>query len=124
MKKLAILILTLLLCLSFASCGGSDTIIGRWETESEVSSLGLSLTDNFISTVTRISFLEEGVGTWEIELVQTREILRREFSFTLEGDTLLIIYPDETAQKFSVAFDDGILLLTGQENLALKRIGE
>ena len=106
------------------ACGGKDTIIGRWETESQADALGLNLSGNFISTVTRISFLEAGVGTWEIEMVQTREILRREFSYTLEGDTLMILYPDETAQQFQVDFEDGILLLTGNENLALKRVSE
>ena len=124
MKKTVLFLLVFLFCVCLAACTGNDTIIGRWETESEADSLGLNLTDNFISTITRISFLEEGVGTWEIELVQSREILRREFSFTQEGNTLLITYPDGTAQEFTVAFDDGILLLTGRENLALKRVSE
>lgn len=124
MKKITLLLFVLALCVSLTACGGNDTIIGRWETESQADELGLNISGNFIATVTRISFLEEGVGTWEIEIVQTREILRREFSFTQDGDTLLITYPDATAQKFTVDFDDGILLLTGQENLALRRIGE
>lgn len=122
MKRIVLVICVLLILLT--GCGGKDTIIGRWETESQADALGLNLSGNFISTVTRISFLEEGVGTWEIEMVQTREILRREFSYTLEGDTLMILYPDETAQQFRVDFEDGILLLTGNENLALKRVSE
>lgn len=122
MKRIVLVICVLLMLLT--ACGSADTIIGRWETESQADALGLNLSGNFISTVTRISFLEEGVGTWEIEMVQTREILRREFSYTLEGDTLMILYPDETAQQFRVDFEDGILLLTGNENLALKRVSE
>lgn len=120
MKRIIVIVCVLQMLL--AACGSGDTIIGRWETESQADALGLNLSGNFISTVTRISFLEEGVGTWEIEMVQTREILRREFSYTLEGDTLMILYPDETAQQFNVDFEDGILLLTGNENLALKRV--
>lgn len=122
MKRIIVIVCVLLMLLT--ACVSGDTIIGRWETESKADAMGLNLSGNFISTVTRISFLEEGVGTWEIEMVQTREILRREFSYTLEGDILMILYPDETAQQFRVDFEDGILLLTGNENLALKRVSE
>ena len=118
MKRIVLLLLVLIL---LTGCGGKGSIIGNWETES-AEEMGLDISGGFIDTITRLTFLEEGIGAWEIEMVESREILRREFTYILEGDTLTILYPDATAQEFQVDFEKGILLLTGRENLALKPV--
>jgi len=116
-----IVLLLLVLTLLFTGCGAKGSIIGSWETES-AAEMGLDISGGFIDTITRLTFLEEGIGAWEIEMVESREILRREFTYILEGDTLTILYPDATAQEFHVDFEKGVLLLTGRENLALKPV--
>lgn len=121
MKKFAVMLCVLMLLLT--ACAG-QSIVGSWETESDTSDLGLNLSGNFISTITRVTFTDEGIGAWEIEFVESREILRREFSYTLEGDTLTLSYVDGTGQEYYVDFEDGTLLLTGTENLALKPVAD
>ena len=121
MKKIAwifCLITVLLIC---AGCS-NDTIVGQWTTETDAEALGLNGMNNFVQTITHLTIVEEGKGSWEIELVESRQILRREFSYTLEGDQLTMMYPDGTQQRFTVSFDKGILNLTGIENYSLKRI--
>lgn len=117
MKKIVILLCILMLLLT--ACAGRS-IVGSWETEHDTSDLGFNLSGDFISTITRVTFTEKGIGAWEIEFVESREILRREFTYTLDGDTLKLSYVDGTGQEYHVDFEDGILLLTGTENLALK----
>ena len=121
MKKIVVLCCALMLLLT--ACGGRS-IVGSWETESETDDLGLNLSGNFIHTITRVTFAEEGNGAWEIEFVESREILRREFTYTLDGNTLTLSYVDGTGQRYDVDFEGGILLLTGAENLALKPMAE
>ncbi len=119
MKKIAVLCCLLMILLT--ACG-RQSLVGRWETESDTSDLGLNLSGDFIQTITRVIFTEDGIGAWEIEFVESREILRREFTYTLERDVLKLSYVDGTGQEYQVDFEDGILLLTGAENLALKPV--
>ena len=84
--------------------------------------MGLNISGGFVDTVTRLTFVEEGIGAWEIEIVSSREILRREFTYTLEGKDLTITFPDGTMQKFTVSLEKDTLILTGQENYSLIRV--
>ena len=119
MKKLIVCLLAVMLLL--AGCSGRNTIVGKWETES-AADMGLNISDGFIDTITRVIFTEDGQGAWEIELVESRQIIRREFTYTLENNQLKITFPDETIQIFEVDFEKGNLRLTGLENYSLKPI--
>lgn len=123
MKKILSFVLCCALVLVFAGCA-KDSIVGQWTTESDVDALGLNSSSGFVQTITHLTIVEEGKGSWEIELVESRQILRREFTYTLEGDRLVMFYPDGTEQHFTVSFEGGILNLTGMENFSLRRITE
>ena len=69
-----------------------------------------------------LSATEDGKGAWEIELVESRQIIRREFTYTLENNQLEISFPDGSMQKFQVEMKKGNLLLLGAENYSLKPI--
>jgi len=119
MKRIAILLCVLALVLT--ACGSNDTIVGSWKTRS-AAEMGLNVSGGFVDTVTHLTFTEKGIGAWEIEIVASREILRREFTYTLEGKDLTILFPDNTMQKFTVNFEKGNLILTGLENFSLIRV--
>ena len=121
MKKLAIVLCLAALVLLCAGCA-KDSIVGQWTTELDTENIGLSFNSNFVQTITNLTIAEDGRGSWEIELVETRQILRREFTYTLQGDQLRMMYPDGTEQRFTVSFQKGLLNLTGVENYTLKRI--
>ena len=121
MKKIAIVICIAAVMLVCAGCA-KDSIVGQWTTELDTENLGLSFNSNFVQTITNLTIAEDGRGSWEIELVETRQILRREFTYTLQGDQLRMMYPDGTEQRFTVSIQKGLLNLTGVENFTLKRI--
>lgn len=123
MKKFIFVLCLAAVMLLCAGCA-NDTIIGQWTTESEAEDMGISINSNFIQTITHLTIAEDGRGSWEIELVESRQILRREFSYTLEGDQLRMMYPDGTEQRFTVSFSKGMLNLTGIENYSLRRINK
>ena len=123
MKRLTIALCLAALVLLCAGCA-KDSIVGQWTTELDTENLGLSVNSNFVQTITHLTIAEDGRGSWEIELVETRQILRREFSYTLQGDQLRMLYPDGTEQRFTVSFEKGFLNLTGLENFSLKRINK
>ena len=77
-----------------------------------------------ITNQIRDLFLEEGIGSWEIEFVDSKQILRREFTYTLEEDALRLVYVDGTEQRFTVSFQEGNLNLTGVDNYTLRRVSE
>lgn len=95
--------------------------MGAWETI-QAEDLGLNLTAGFVEMETHLILTEEGEGAWEIEFVESRQILRREFTYIQQGKTLTILYPDNTREVYKVSFKDGILHLEGQDNFILKRI--
>ena len=123
MKKFSIALCLALVVLFCVGCT-NDTIVGQWTTEYETDHLGISINSNFIQTITHLTISEDGRGSWEIEIVASRQILRREFTYTLEGDQLRMLYPDGTEQRFTVSFEKGFLNLTGLENFSLKRINK
>ena len=121
MKRLTVLLLVSILLLT--GCAGPISITGSWKTLS-AEEMGLSVSGGFVDTVTTLTFTDQGIGAWEIEIVSSREILRREFTYTLEGTELTILFPDNTMQKFDVARNQDTLILTGQENFSLKRVNK
>lgn len=121
MKRLIALLLVLAWLLT--ACGSQESVVGSWEAV-QAQDMGLDLSDGFVEMVTRLILTEEGEGAWEIEFVESRQILRREFTYTLNGKNLTILYPDNTREVYKVSFEDGILHLEGQDNFILKRIEE
>ena len=119
MKKWILCLLAV--CCLLSGCAGSTSIVGKWETES-AADLGLNVSGGFLDTITRVVFTEDGKGAWEIELVESRQIIRREFTYTLDNNQLEISFPDGSMQKFQVEMKKGNLLLLGAENYSLKPI--
>ena len=121
MKRI-VCVLLMLMCL-LTGCGSQESIVGSWE-DVQAADLGLNLSSGFVDMETRLILTEEGIGAWEIEFVESREILRREFTYTLAGRKLTMVYYDNTSETYTVSFEDGILHLEGQDNFILKRIEE
>lgn len=121
MKRIALVLLALL-CL-FTGCAAQESVVGYWESV-RAEDMGLDLSNGFIQMDTRLILLEEGQGAWEVEFVESREILRREFSYTLERNQLTLRYPDNTTETYKVSFEDGNMHLKGQDTFVLRRIEE
>ena len=118
--KRVVCMLMVLMCL-LTACGTQESVVGFWEAV-QAEDLGLNLNSGFVDMETRLILTEEGTGAWEIEFVESRQILRREFTYTLEGKKLTMLYYDNTREIYTVSFEDGILHLEGQDNFILKRI--
>lgn len=123
MKKFLLLLCLAAVILFCAGCT-QESIVGQWTTEINEEALGVSMSGDFLQIITRLTFLEDGRGNWEVELVESREILHREFEYTLERNVLRLVYPDGTEQRFTFSLRKDDLTLTGVENYTLKRVTE
>ena len=119
MKRILCLII-LALCL-LTACGNKESIAGSWEAI-QAEDMGLNLSSGFVDMETKLVLSEEGTGAWEIEFTESRQILRREFTYQLEGRKLTMLYPDNSREVYTFRFEDDILRLEGQDNFILKRI--
>lgn len=121
MKRFMILLLVLMCLLT--ACANQESVVGSWESV-QAQDMGLDLSNGFVEMETRLILSEEGTGAWEIEFPESRQILRREFTYTLEGKKLTMLYPDNTKEVYTISFEDGNLYLEGQDNFVFKRIEE
>ena len=104
MKRSLCILLTLAFLLSLTACGGEPEITGIWEQEMEISVLGEGVEEpTAAASLLRFNFREDGTGLQQhIMPDDSYPDAVREFSWSLEGDTLTLEYAEGHAEEFSV----------------------
>lgn len=103
MKRLVCCALLLSL-LFLAGCSGKTDITGVWEQEMEISILGnnAEVPAAAMSTL-RFTFREDGTGSQEVKILDgVHPDSVRAFSYTLEGETLILDYGEQQTEEFTV----------------------
>ena len=139
MKKVFCLILALLFLLAITGCNHNraerNAILGCWETEIDMSVLGLSLSNEeenqTITATYELEFYEDGTGKCSVTFDEASAAqipnlpnisnVNTSLTYTYNGSTLEIKSENENAQTFSVSFSGEKLLLDGRSHLELTR---
>ena len=139
MKKALCLMLVLFSLLALVGCNRSqaerNSILGCWETEIDVSVLGLSLSNEAenqtITATYELEFYEDGTGKCSVTFDEASAAqipnlpnisnINTSLTYTYNGSTLEIKPENENAQTFSVSFSGEKLLLDGRAPLELTR---
>ena len=133
MKKLLGLVIISLLVLSLAACGEAqvekDPILGAWEMPTQISILGVLPADSMqaqtLDATIHFEFNEDKTGRWLTifdeqynRLVPDADV---SFTYTLEGDKLVLSRESGQVNQFTVSFADNKLVLAGRVPMELER---
>ena len=132
MKKLISLVIISLLVLGLAACGEAqvdkDPIVGAWEMPTQVQILGVSQDKpqgQTIDAITRFEFNEDKTGKWltivDEQYAQSVPDADVSFTYTLEGDKLVLSRESGQVNQFTVSFADNKLVLAGRATMELER---
>lgn len=116
-----IILTAVLFLFLFSACGNQESVVGFWEAV-QAEDVGLNLSSGFVDMQTRLILSEEGKGAWEIEFTESRQILRREFTYKIEGEKITMLYPDNSREAYTISFEDDLLHLSGLDTFILKRM--
>ena len=118
--------------LAMSGCGRyksvESLIPGVWETESELSIIGIFVDgaeDQTAEMVYRLAFQEDGTGKNSI-IVDAKYAgsipdVNAEFTYMIDGDQLELTYEDGSIQRFTVSISGENLILDGRAHLELVR---
>lgn len=132
MKKAISFMFVLLFLMAIAGCGqnrADNSIFGTWEAETEVSILGISVSDDAenqtVDAIYRFEFYEDGTGKSSIivDEAYADQFPNTNVSFTyaLDGDKLTLTHEGGNIQAFTVSFSGDNLILDGRARLELIR---
>lgn len=111
MRRIFCGILMALLLISLAGCSGGGNIVGTWEREMEISILGVE-GEATVSSTARFTFREDGTGIQAQILPDgSHPDAVREFSWQLEGDTLVLDYGENQREEFTASISKSSLKL-------------
>jgi len=113
MKRYLCCILAALILFSLAGCSGSGNIVGIWEQEMETAILGEGIEEGAAAvSLHRFTFREDGTGLQEhVMLEGGYPDAVREFTWKLEGDTLIQDYGGGHTEEFAVQLSQTTLKL-------------
>ena len=132
MKKVSCIVLVLCVLLAVVlwsqSRGNRNSILGSWETEMQVSVLGVSGPDGREQTAEVLycfAFYEDGTGRRNItareEYADRIPDIEESFTYLLEGDILTLTQENGNTQVFTVSFSGQNLILDGRTHMELVR---
>lgn len=114
MKKKGVVFATqlLLVAICLTACGKTDyadTLIGVWETTSELSVLGGDTKEDTptVEMKTVISFNDDGTGLWSIYLDNQDSSEVRGFTYEQEGENVCIDFDDGKMEKYKICISEG-----------------
>lgn len=133
MKKVFCFMFVLFVLLAMAGCGQNqadhNSILGSWEAETELSILGVSVSDDeenqTADMVYCFEFYEDGAGKSSIiideKYAEDIRNMNASFTYILDGDKLELTHEDGNTQVFTVSFSGENLILDGRAHMELVR---
>lgn len=119
MKRLFVIVLAVVMCLSLIACKEKNSIIGTWECE--VSVIGESVPEG--ESVGYLTFTDDGICRY-VYYVDNEEYHVTDIEYTTDGSQLTMKYEErELTCEFSVDSDEMELTYNGNTQ-TLRRVGE
>lgn len=113
MKRFLYCVLSVLLLVSLTGCSDNGNIVGIWEQEMETTILGEGIEEPVsVASIRRFTFREDGTGLMEHIMPEgSHPDAVREFTWKLDGDTLIQDYGGGHTEEFSVVLNQTSLKL-------------
>ena len=116
-RKIALLLIAVMLFGLVAGCGAQSKLVGTWEAETQASVLGFDISTGSVS----FSFEKDGTGTMSGELGSTGLSSNSDFTYTVEKDQLTLTFESGNTEVFTFVVEKDVLKLDGSTDFELTK---
>ena len=122
-RKIALLLIAAMLFGLLAGCSAQSKLIGTWETQTEVSILGVSIDIPFIDNCTvSFSFEKDGTGSRTSEFGSSLPSISQAYTYSVEDGTLTLTYESGNTEEYTFTVEKDVLILDGRVDLELNKV--
>ncbi len=122
-RKIACLLIAVMLLGLFAGCSAQSKLVGVWETQTEISILGVSIDLPFIDDCTvSFSFEKDGTGSRTADFGDSFPAVSQAFTYSVEEGKLTLTYESGSVEEYTFTVEKDVLSLDGRVDLELNKV--